>query len=285
MIGVDDRLTLVEHLTELRKRLFVSAASLVLGIIIAGVFNSFVFHLLLRPLPAKANRITTFSPSEPFLVSLKVWAYAGIILASPILLYEFWAFVAPAFSSTTRRKTIGVVALCAGLFLGGVVFGYYFVLPRGLSFLLGWNSDYFNVQNRATDYFTFVAWFLVAFGAVFEMPVILVSAIRLGVIDVKFLRHNRKYAVLINAAIAAVATPSQDVFSMLAMLVPLLFLYEASIVVGHLMTRKRTKGGRSHKLKSASAETDAPEETVLALTEGADDEAQREDDPDDASPA
>ncbi len=239
MTKADEQLPLVDHLDELRKRLFISVLALVAGMIVAAVFNGEVFSLLLHPLPDDLRAITTFSPAEPFMVSLKIWLYSGIILASPIIIYEFWAFVGPAFTPGERRHIIPVAAVCTVLFLGGVVFGYMLVLPRGLSFLLGWNNPYFDVQNRATEYLTFVAWFLVAFGAVFEMPVIIVAAVRMGIVDRPWLRKHRKYAILVNALIAAVATPSQDIFSMLMMFVPLLLLYEVSILVARFFEPQR----------------------------------------------
>lgn len=241
MTRADERLTLVEHLTELRRRLFVCVLGMAGAVVVAAVFNGPIFSLLLRPLPIRLRYISTFSPAEPFLVSLKVWVYAALILVSPLLIYEFWAFVGPAFTSGEKRQILPVVAVCTLLFLGGVVFGYLIVLPRGLQFLLGWNSGFFRIQNRAQDYLTFVAWFLVAFGAVFEMPVIIVAAVRMGIIDVRFLTKNRKYAILFNAVVAAVVTPSQDAFSMLAMFVPLVALYEVAILVARVMMRRRAK--------------------------------------------
>jgi sec-independent protein translocase protein TatC len=246
----DDRLTLIEHLDELRRRLFICVLALIAGMIIAGVFNDRVFALLLRPLPPELTEITTLSPTEPFMVSFTIWLYSGIIMASPILIYEFWAFVGPAFTPGERRHILPVAGICAALFLGGVVFGYVFVLPRGLSVLLGWNSEFFNVQTRAREYLTFVAWFLVAFGAVFEMPVVLIGMVRLGVIDRQTLKKKRKFAVLIMAAVAAIATPSQDVFSMLAMFVPLLVLYEVAIVIARFFEPQRRAA--RHSLETSS---------------------------------
>ncbi len=242
MVDYDVRLTLVEHLDELRKRLFWCIITLVVAVIVAGIFNNLLFTLLLHPLhnlPRSMQRITTFSPAEPFMVSLKVWVYCGMIAASPFLIYQFWAFVGPALSPTEKKYFYPIVTACVVLFVGGVVFGYLIVLPRGLSWLLGFNSSHFNVQNRAQEYFSFVALFLLAFGAVFELPVVIVLSARLGLVTTKFLRKNRKYAVLINSVIAAVATPSQDAFSMLAMFVPLVILYEVSLVVAHFVEPKR----------------------------------------------
>jgi sec-independent protein translocase protein TatC len=248
MVGYDDRVSLVEHLSELRNRILVSAAALLVGVIVAVVFNDRVFDLLLGPLtraaklgdlPESATKIITFSPAEPFLVSLKVWTYVGVILASPVVIYEFWAFVGPAFAPTRRRQLIPIVAACAFLFLGGITFGYLVVLPRGLAWLLGFNGDFFQVQNRASDYFSFAAWFLVAFGAVFELPLILVILVQLQIIHTRTLRKNRRIAIVLLAVLAMIATPSQDAFSMLAMLIPLLLLFEVSIVIGRVIERRR----------------------------------------------
>ena len=244
MVKYEERVSLTEHLQELRSRMVRAGIALAAGVIVAIVFNDFVFSLLLGPLkdagiPESAQKITTFSPSEPFMVSLRVWIYVGIILASPILIYQFWSFVGPAFAPTHRRQMIPVVAVCAGLFLFGVVFAYLLVLPRGLAFLLGFNDEMFQVQNRAADYFSFAAWFLVAFGAIFEMPIVLVALIKLEIVATSQLIRHWRYAVVIMAVVAMVATPSQDPISMMAMLVPLLILYAASIVIGKGIERRR----------------------------------------------
>ena len=244
MVDPAARMTLVEHLDELRSRLFRCLIALVVGVIAAAILNDHIFRLLLAPLPLKFRHITTFSPAEPFMVSLKVWVYTGVILASPFITYQFWAYVGPAFETKQRRYILPVVGACSALFLGGVVFGYYIVLPKGLSWLLGLNDQFFHIQNRAQDYVSFTSTFLLAFGAVFELPVLIVLAVRLGIIDVDFLRRNRKYAIVLNAVLAAVITPSQDWFSMTAMLIPLLLFYEASIWVARLMQgRTRVRAG------------------------------------------
>lgn len=244
-VNVDDRFTLFEHLDELRKRLMWAIVALALGVVVAAVFNGLVFDLLLYPLkqvrgldPA-AYKLTTFSPAEPFMTSLKIWVVVGIMLAAPFLIWQMWAYLGPAFTSTEKRYFYPVVIATTALFLGGVVFGYLVVLPKGLQFLLGFGSGNFNIQNRASDYFTFVALFVLAFGAVFEMPVVLVLLAKVGVLDDKFLRKNRRYAVVINAVVAAVITPSQDAFSMLAMFIPLVILYEISIPLARLVQPKQ----------------------------------------------
>jgi sec-independent protein translocase protein TatC len=264
-VDVEERLTLFEHLDELRKRLTWAILALAVGVIIAAIFNSIVFELLLWPLkqvpnlPAASYKMTTFSPAEPFMTSLKVWVIVGILLAAPFLVWQFWAYVGPAFTSTEKRYFYPVVIATTLLFLGGVAFSYLIVLPAGLRWLLSFGSGNFNVQNRASDYFTFVAIFILAFGVVFELPVVLVLLAKVGVIDDKFLRRNRRYAILIAAIVAAVITPSQDAFSMLAMFIPLVVLYEISIPLARIVKPK------------AHLETDSP---VI-----------RDDDPDDLSRA
>jgi sec-independent protein translocase protein TatC len=239
-IQPDQQLTLVEHLDELRKRLTLGIAALVVGIVIAFIFNGVVFTLLLRPLPPETAQITTFSPAEPFMVTLKICAVAGAIIASPFLIYQFWAFVGPGFTSTERRHFYPVVISCSVLFLAGIAIGYLIVLPNALGALLGINpSQAFQVELRANDYFTFVAMFLFAFGLVFELPVILVLLAKVGVVDDRFLRKNRRFAILIGAIAAALLTPSPDAFSMLAMFIPLLGLYEISIWLAKLVQPKR----------------------------------------------
>jgi sec-independent protein translocase protein TatC len=241
----EDRLTLFEHLDELRKRLFVCIIAATIGVLVAALLNDTMFELLLHPLPAvpdlpeSATQITTFSPAEPFMVSLKVWVVGGLIMAAPVIIYELWAFLAPAFTASEKKYFYPVVFATTILFFLGCALAYFLVLPKGLSFLLTFSSGFFNVQLRAQEYFTFMALFILAFGVVFELPVVLVLLAKVGVIDDKFLRKNRRWAVLALAFAAAVITPSQDAFSMLAMFLPLYILYEVSIVVARFVQPKR----------------------------------------------
>jgi sec-independent protein translocase protein TatC len=244
-LTTEDRLTLFEHLDELRKRLFICLIAATVGVPIAALFNGFMFDILLHPLrtvpnlPESATRITTFSPAEPFMVSLKVWVVGGLILAAPVLIYELWAFMAPAFTAGEKKYFYPIVFATTALFFGGVAMAYFLVLPKGLQFLLTFSAGYFNVQLRASDYFTFMALFILAFGVVFELPVVLVLLAKVGVIDDKFLRKNRRWAIVILALAAAIITPSQDAFSMLAMFIPLYVLYEVSIVIARFVQPKR----------------------------------------------
>lgn len=250
-VSHEEEFTLLEHLDELRKRIFWSLVIVAAGIIVAGIFSDYVFDILLYPLnqvpglDADSYQIMTLSPIEPFMVSLKVWVVASLIVTSPFLIFQLWAFVGPAFSSGEKRYFYPIVIATSALFLIGVAFGYLIVLPKGLSFLLTFGGTTFNVQNRANEYFTFVALFILAFGCIFELPVILVLLAKAGVIDDKFLRKNRRYAIVIAALAAAFLTPGQDVFSMVAMLIPLLVLYEVSIPIARWVQPKPEGAGDS----------------------------------------
>jgi sec-independent protein translocase protein TatC len=249
-LSTEDRISLWEHLDELRKRLFVCIIAVTLGVVLAAFFNSFMFEVLLYPirhvpgLPHSATSITTFSPAEPFMVSLKVWIVGGVILASPILIWELWAFLAPAFTANEKRYFYPVVFASSALFFAGCALAYFLVLPKGLAFLLTFSAGFFNVQLRAQDYFTFMALFILAFGVVFELPIVLVLLAKVGVIDDKWLRKNRRWAVIAMAFAAAVITPSQDAFSMLAMFLPLYVLYEVSIVLARFVQPKPAREAR-----------------------------------------
>jgi sec-independent protein translocase protein TatC len=251
-VGYEEHLSIWEHLDELRRRLFVCIIAVVIGVLAAAIFNSFMFSVLLYPLrvvpnlPESATKITTFSPAEPFMVSLKVWVVGGIIVASPILIYELWAFLAPAFTASEKKYFYPVVFASTILFLGGCAMAYFLVLPKGLGFLLGFSAGFFNVQLRAEEYFTFMALFILAFGVVFELPVVLVLLAKVGVIDDRWLRKNRRWAIVILAFAAAIITPSQDAFSMLAMFLPLYVLYEVSIVLARFVQPKAVPAASDH---------------------------------------
>jgi sec-independent protein translocase protein TatC len=232
-IASDDHLTLVEHLDELRARLVVSAA--VFGVALALCFwqSRLLLQLASGPLPSNHEKLITFGVTEPFTTTLTVAAYGAIILALPIILYELFAYLLPAFSRQQRRAILPLLLLIPALFLAGVVFGYLVVLPAAAKFLLNFNDAQFNVQLRAKDYYGFFAQTLVACGVVFQMPVAILSVTRLGIVKVEQLTANRRYAYLACAVLAA-ALPGVDPVSMLIETAPLLLLYELSILLARL---------------------------------------------------
>lgn len=235
-IGHEDRLDLVGHLDELRTRLLVCLAAF--GVALALCF--WQSHLLLEvasaPLPSAHHRLITFGVTEPFTTSLTVAAYAAIVLTLPVLLYELYAFLLPAFSRHERRAILPLLLLIPALFVAGVAFGYFVVLPAAAGFLLNFNDTQFNVQLRATDYYGFFATTLLACGVVFQVPVGILTVTRLGIVEVDQLRKNRRYAYLVCAIVAA-ALPGVDPVSMLLETAPLIALYELSIVLARAFGR------------------------------------------------
>jgi sec-independent protein translocase protein TatC len=229
-ISSEEKLSLVGHLDELRARIVVSLA--VFGVALALCFwqNHLLLELASAPLPAAHRRLITFGITEPFTTTVTVSAYGAIVLSLPIVLYQLYAFILPAFGERERRAIVPLLLLIPALFIAGVVFGYFVVLPAASKFLLNFNDSQFNVQLRAKEYYGFFAQTLLACGIVFQVPVGILAVVRLGIVRVRQLTENRRYAYLVCAIVAA-ALPGVDPVSMLLETAPLIALYELSIVL------------------------------------------------------
>jgi sec-independent protein translocase protein TatC len=219
-----------QHLEELRARIVASLA--VLGVAFGLCFwqNHLLLELADAALPAGHERLLTLGVTEPFTTTVTVSAYAAFVLALPIILYQAYAFFLPALSRRAQRTMMPLLLLIPALFLAGVAFGYFVVLPAAMSFLLNFNDTQFNVQVQAKEYYSFFAQTLLACGVVFQVPVGILAVTRLGIVSVPQLRRNRRYAYLACAVIAA-ALPGVDPASMLLEMAPLLALYELSILL------------------------------------------------------
>ena len=231
----EDRLTLVEHLDELRTRIVISIAAFTVAFGLCFWQNSRLLDIANAPLPGDRTPIT-FGITEPFTTTLTVSAYAALVISLPVILYQAYAFVLPAL--TTREKRV-VVPLLMGvpvLFVAGVVFGYFVVLPAATKFLLNFNESQFNIQIRARDYYSFFTLTLGVMGLVFQMPVGILAVTRLGIVTPEQLAKNRRYAYLV-LAVVAMLLPGTDPVSMLLELVPLLVLYEASVILAKAFGR------------------------------------------------
>ena len=226
----EDRLTLVEHLDELRTRLLISGAVFLVAWGLCFWQSDLVFEALNRPLPAGQEPLT-LSPTEPFFTTLTTSAYAAIMLALPLVLYQLYAFVLPAFSPRERRAVYPLLLLVPFLFAGGVAFGYFVLLERAVDFLLNFNEDQFNIQIRAREYYSFVALALVALGFLFQIPVVILGITRLGIVTPQTLRRSRRWAILAIAVVAMLGSPGGDPVTMLILMIPLVVLYELSIVL------------------------------------------------------
>ncbi len=220
--------TLVEHLDELRARLVISLVALAIGGGIAFGFHKTLLNWLRAPLPEAHEKLTTFGVTEPFLTSLRVSFYAGFALALPVLLWQLWGFLAPAFEEAHQRVVAGFVALATALFAGGIVFAYFVVLPPALRFLTNYDNEIFNIQIRARDYLSFATVTILAVAVVFELPIFVLSLVRIGVLSSEKLRRNRRTGIVV-VVIVAVLLPSVDPVSLVFEAVPLLILFEGSI--------------------------------------------------------
>ena len=230
--------TLVEHLGELRARIVISMFAVAIGFVAAYAVHSHLVHWLESALPPNHRKLTTLSPAEPFLTSMWISLYAGFLLAFPVVLYQVWAFFAPAFAVHTQRVVVGLAAFAAFLGAGGLVFGYWVALPAAVHFLTNYDQSLYNIQIRAKDYLSFAAIVLFAVTIVFEVPIVILGLVRIGVLSSAKLRRNRRIGYVVMAAIA-VALPGVDPVTTTFEMVPLMLLFEGSIWLSVLMERRQ----------------------------------------------
>ena len=314
-VGHDDRLSLIEHLTELRTRLIICLAAFIACTAVCMWQNQRVLDILNDPLTStqkastkdpiqqgtlydqllakyttqssavfrrlaateddpttakqlrdlarsgdklaaaapevRARRPVTLGVSEPFMQTLKVSAYAGILISLPLILFQLYAFVLPAFSPSEKQVALPAMLAVPFLFIGGVVFGYYTVVPRAIYFLQNFNTDAFDVLVQAQPYYKFVLMLLIAMGLLFQIPVAIVAITRVGIMTTSQLAHNRRYAILVIAVIAMLL-PGQDPITMSMMMAPMYVLFEASILFSWLLDRRAARA-------AANEDFDSPE--------------------------
>lgn len=240
-VSHEDRLSLVEHLDELRARLIVCIAVLVVALGLCLWQNHLLLDIASGPLPDDHDELLTLSPTEPFTTTLTVAAYGALIVSLPVVLWQLYAYVLPAFSPSERRTAIPILVLFPLLLLAGIAFAYFVVMPAAVNFLLDFNDDQFNVQLRARDYYSFFAMTMLAGGLVFQVPLAILAVTRTGIVKVEQLAANRRYAYLAIAILAA-ALPGVDPITMLIEMVPLLLLFELSILLARAFGRPREAG-------------------------------------------
>ncbi len=232
----DEEATLVEHLTELRHRLLICIVALVPAFAVAYAFHEQLIRRLMDLVP-EGTPIVTLGVTEPFTTSLKVSFYAAVAIVLPIILWQVWAFLAPAIGDETQRILGVFVVLATLLFVTGVAFCYAIVLPRALAFLVDYDSELYTEQIRASYFLSFVTLTLLAFGIAFEMPIFVLGLVRLGVLSADRLRKNRRIGYVAMLAFAIIL-PTVDPVSLVLETVPLLVLYEASIWISVIMERR-----------------------------------------------
>ena len=240
-VGHRDELTLVEHLEELRGRLIVSLVALGVALVGTYVFRKTLIGWLNAPLPEGTEPVT-LSPVEPFTTSLTVAVYAALALSLPVLLWQLWAFLAPAFTEARQATVARLVAVATLLFAAGMAFAYWVVLPNAMPFLLGFDAELYDIQIRAREYYSFAAATIFVVGLLFELPIFVLALVRLGVLTSARLRANRRIGYGI-CVIAAVLLPGVDFVTMALQILPVVALFEASIWLAVLFERRWAAAG------------------------------------------
>ena len=238
----DSKMSLTEHLIELRKRLTNALIAVLVGFVVCYYFKDWLFIIITRPLTAalpKSSYLIYTGLTQAFFTYMKIAFFASVILTSPFIMYQVWKFIAPALLPNEKKFVVPFVLLSTLLFLSGVTFGYFVVLPPAFEFFVSFNNDYLRAMISFGDYLSFFVTFLLGFGASFQLPVIIFFLAKLGIVTDKMLSKNRKYAILLIFIVAAVLTPSPDALSQILMAVPLLFLYEISIFIAKFAAKKK----------------------------------------------
>jgi sec-independent protein translocase protein TatC len=228
-ISHEDRLSIIDHLDELRTRIILSLVAFGIAFALTSWQNHLVLDIVNDPLP-KGFEPITLGPAEPFYTTITNSAYAALLISLPVILYQLYAFVLPAFSPVERKVAFPLLLLVPVLFVAGVVFCYFIVLTPALDFLLNFNDDQFQTEIRARDYYSFVTLVMIAMGLGFQIPVGILAATRLGVVTPEKLRSSRRYAIVAIAVLASLL-PTLDPVTLILEMIPLLLLYELSIIL------------------------------------------------------
>jgi len=307
-VGHDERLSLVEHLDELRTRIIICIATFAIAFAVCLWQDNFILNLINRPLAETATgscettkdpleqsncwqqtmrrvnadlaalaqaaalqasteprlavlaqrlsrsaavaqaatprsspkRPVTLGVGEPFTATVRVAAYAALLVSLPVLLYQLYAFLLPAFSPREREVALPLMLMVPFLFIAGVAFGYLLVLPAAVRFLQHFNDDQYDILIQARDYYKFAVMILGVMGLLFQMPIAIIGVTRVGIVSTRTLRANRRYAILIIAVIAMVL-PGQDPVTMLSMMLPMIVLFEVSILWASLLDRRKER--------------------------------------------
>lgn len=229
----------IDHLEELRRRILWSIGTVALftaaGFFIAKKFLSVIIER------AALGTTYFFAPTEAFTAQIKAAVFLGVVVSFPFLLYQSWAFIGPGLTRTERRISLSYMGSGIVLFAMGILFGYYILIPYGLKFLLSFGSETIQPMINIGRYMNFFLWCLLGSGLLFQLPLMLFFLMRLGVVDVETVSRHRAEAVVAVLILCAVITPTGDFFTLLLLSIPLLLLFELSILIARLSGRHRHK--------------------------------------------
>jgi sec-independent protein translocase protein TatC len=242
-LGHGEEATLVEHLEELRQRLFVCIGTVLLGFVVAYIFHRRLINLLTHALPRNHRHLTTLTIGEPFMTSMWLSLYAGFLIALPVIIWQAWSFFLPAFDRQHERMLKIFVLISTVLLVVGLLFGYYLALPAAAHFLTNYDSSQYTVLLRARDYIGFAAKVLVAMAVVFELPLFVVGLTRIGILTSQQLRRTRRVGYFAVCCVG-VALPGVDPVTTILETLPLLLLYESSIWASVLLDRRAARSAQ-----------------------------------------
>jgi len=226
---MDKELTFVEHLEELRRRVIIALVALGAASIVSMPFAPALLRFLKEPASGAIEKLAFFGPQEAFVIYMRIGFLAGVIISFPVIAYELWKFISPAVDEKFKRYTARFIIACSAAFILGCLFAYFVLLPAALKFLLSFGSDDLQAVISADRYISFVVGMILCSGAVFEMPVLSFILTKMGLLNAAILKKKWKIAVVAIFVIAAVITPTTDVFNMTILAVPMLLLYAVSI--------------------------------------------------------
>ncbi|MDI6776590.1 MAG: twin-arginine translocase subunit TatC [Syntrophales bacterium] len=248
----EEKLPLTAHLEELRKRLIFILIAVGVGFCACYAIKDWLFTVITRPLamvlPQKSFMVFTGLP-EAFFIYMKISFFASLVLTSPYTLYQIWKFISPGLHPGEKRYVFPFVISSSLLFIGGVLFGYFIVLPPAFKFFVSFSSDFLKPMLSLKEYLSLSLKFLLGFGLSFELPVFIFFMTKIGLVNVRMLSRGRRYAILIIFIIAAILTPSPDAITQTLMAVPLIFLYEFSIIVARFAQKKRPGTEETREVK------------------------------------
>lgn len=258
----EQKMSLIEHLSELRKRILICLIALIIAFIFTFSYSEYIFKLLLFPLnytpqislkdgivfvpdqKLQNTKLVFLGPAEAFWMNMKIALVTGFILTIPIIFYQLWRFVSPGLYSHEKKYVLPFVLTATGLFLAGVAFCYFIVLPFAMGFLLNYKvGDFLMPMLSVGLYIDFLLKFLLAFGLVFELPILIVITTRMGLITPQTLKKYRRLAIVLAFVVAAIITPTPDAFNQTLMAVPMIILYELGIWVSILLNKKGKNNG------------------------------------------
>lgn len=256
-----EKMPLTEHLGDLRKRITISLIALLIAFVIAFNYSEELFRSIMFPLKyslsfsmenpfisivpqeklSQTMKLVFLAPAEAFWMSMKVSFVAALVLALPVIFYQVWMFISPGLLAREKKYVLPFVISATALFIAGAAFCFFIVLPFAMGFLLTYKlGDVLMPMLSVGLYVDFCLKFILAFGAVFELPIVIIFLTRMGIVTTKTLAKNRKYAVLAAFILAAILTPTPDIFNQTLMAIPIIILYEVGILVSRIFVRGKT---------------------------------------------